>query len=251
MGNRFAALGAILFSVAGTAQEPPRPAAARALIVTGHDGPWHDWKSTTPALREVLAAGGRLEVDVLEDPHALADADLGRYRLVILHFSAGELKDTTWKDPGEAARSRLRDYVKGGGGLFILHFASFAFRDWPGFEELAGRVWDRKNGHDRRGPFRVEIRAPEHPACRGLDSFETDDELYVCLQGDRPVEVLAEARSKLTGREHPMALVHRVGAGRVFHTPLGHDARAIRVPGTAGLIRRGAEWAAGLDPAGR
>jgi type 1 glutamine amidotransferase len=31
----------------------------------------------------------------------------------------------------------------------------------------------------------------------------------------------------------------------VFNTPLGHDVRALQVPGTAELIRRGAAWAAG------
>lgn len=42
-----------------------------------------------------------------------------------------------------------------------------------------------------------------------------------------------------------MAFVLDYGKGRVFHTPLGHDARAIRIPGTAELIRRGTAWAAG------
>jgi hypothetical protein len=205
------AVAAALVMAAGQAREGG-PAAI--LVVTGHDGPWHDWKTSTPALREVLEQDGRFRVDVLEDPHAMGSADLDRYRAVIL-------------------------------------FASFAFRDWPGFEALAGRVWDRVNGHDRRGPFRVEVRVRDHPACRGLDSFDTDDELYTCLKGDLPVEVLAEARSRNTGKDHPMAFVHRFGEGRVFHTPLGHDARAIRMPGAARLIRGGTAWAARLEGAGR
>jgi type 1 glutamine amidotransferase len=242
------AVAAALVMAAGQAREGG-PAAI--LVVTGHDGPWHDWKTSTPALREVLEQDGRFRVDVLEDPHAMGSADLDRYRAVILHFSAGELKDASWKDPGEEARRKLEEYVRRGGGLFILHFASFAFRDWPGFEALAGRVWDRVNGHDRRGPFRVEVRVRDHPACGGLDSFDTDDELYTCLKGDLPVEVLAEARSRNTGKNHPMAFVHRFGESRVFHTPLGHDARAIRMPGAARLIRGGAAWAARLEGAGR
>ena len=42
-----------------------------------------------------------------------------------------------------------------------------------------------------------------------------------------------------------MAFVYEYGKGRVFQTVLGHDAAAIRVPGTSYLIRRGAVWTAG------
>ena len=47
-----------------------------------------------------------------------------------------------------------------------------------------------------------------------------------------------------TGEDHPMAFAFEYGEGRVFHTTLGHDARAIRMPGAAELIRRGAAWVA-------
>jgi type 1 glutamine amidotransferase len=42
-----------------------------------------------------------------------------------------------------------------------------------------------------------------------------------------------------------MAFVFREGAGRVFHTPLGHDEKAIRMVGVGELLRRGCLWAAG------
>src|ERR1700733_14452153 len=34
------------------------------LIITGDTHPAHDWKTTTPALRDVLSAQGRVEVHV-------------------------------------------------------------------------------------------------------------------------------------------------------------------------------------------
>jgi type 1 glutamine amidotransferase len=34
----------------------------------------------------------------------------------------------------------------------------------------------------------------------------------------------------------------------VFHTPLGHDVKAVENPGAAELFRRGCAWAAGLTP---
>ncbi len=235
-------LGIFVVLGSGALQEE----SARVLLVTGHDGPWHDWRSSAPVLKELLEADRRLQVQVLEDPHALERTDLGPFKAVILHFSSGPLDDRSWTDPAEEARRRLAAHVRGGGGLVVLHFACFAFRDWDGYEELAGRVWDRRTGHDPRGPFRVEIRNQDHPVTRGLAPFDADDELYTCLKGDRPVDVLAVARSRVTGREHPMAFVHGVGAGRVFHTPLGHDVRALRVQGTASIVRRGTAWTAGL-----
>ena len=80
----------------------------------------------------------------------------------------------------------------------------------------------------------------------GMQPFETEDELYTCLSGDRPVDVLATARSKVDGKVYPMAFVLRYGKGRVFHNALGHDVRAITNTGAAELFRRGCAWAAGL-----
>ena len=77
-----------------------------------------------------------------------------------------------------------------------------------------------------------------------MRDFQADDELYICLIGERPVKVLATARSKVTHKEHPMAFVFDYGKGRVFHTPLGHDVRSIEMPGVAELIRRGCLWTA-------
>jgi type 1 glutamine amidotransferase len=111
-----------------------------------------------------------------------------------------------------------------------------------------GKIWDGKNTHDPRGPFTIRITNFDHVITRGMGDFQTDDELYIGLVGERPVQLLATARSKLTGKDHPMAFAFAYGNGRVFHTPLGHDEKAIRVPGTADLIRRGCAWAAGRDP---
>jgi type 1 glutamine amidotransferase len=81
-----------------------------------------------------------------------------------------------------------------------------------------------------------------------MEDFQADDELYFCLVGDHPIEILATARSKVTKKDHPMAFVSRYGKGRVFHTPLGHDVKAFQMPGVAELIRRGTAWAAGQPP---
>lgn len=216
----------------------------RVLVVTGIDHPAHHWRQTAPALSDVLSKDSRLDVRIVEDPHFLDSSALHRYAVVVLHFMPWQKPS-----PGPAARANLREFVDASKGLFILHFGCGAFQDWPEFRNLAGRVWDpEKRAHDPRGPFRVNIIEKDHPITRGMESFETQDELYTCLVGERPVDLLATARSKVDGKEYPMAFVFKYGKGRVFHTALGHDVTAIRNPAASELFRRGCAWAAGLTP---
>jgi type 1 glutamine amidotransferase len=218
----------------------------RVLVVTGQDYPGHEWRKTAPVLSAALAADPRLHVTVTEDPGALA-ASLDAYDVVVLHFMNWEQPD-----PGPTARANLERFVAQGKGLCLVHFACGAFQAWPEFRNLAGRVWDPKlRGHDPHGKFRVDIAPAAHAVTEGLEPFETTDELYTCLVGDRPIEVLATARSVVDGKDYPMAFAFAYGQGRVFHSPLGHDVPALARPAVGELFRRGCAWAAGLSPAWR
>jgi type 1 glutamine amidotransferase len=241
---RFAVFGLLLgiFSQSSSPANSDQKQAAQVLIVTGIDHPAHNWRQTTPALAEVLGKDTRLDVRIVQDPHFLDSRALTRYDVVVLHFMPWEQPA-----PADAARTNLREFVRGGKGLFIVHFGCGAFQDWPEFANLAGRVWDPKaRAHDPHGPFRVDITNADHPITHGMKSFETEDELYTCLTGDRPIKLLATAKSKVDGKDYPMAFVFEYGKGRVFHSALGHDAKAIRNSNVAELFRRGCAWAAGL-----
>lgn len=223
--------------------EPAKKEPIRVLLVTGVDHPAHDWKTSAPAVRGVLEKDKRFEVRIVEDPELLAAAEVFSYDLIFLHFR----NDRPLRKE-KSIRANLTRFVAEGRGLVVLHFACGAFGDWPEYPNLAGKVWDKKNTHDPRGPFTVKIVNNTHPVTAGLKSeFVTDDELYIGLTGDRAVEVLATAKSRITGKDHPMAFTFAYGKGRVFHTPLGHDARAIQMPGAAELLRRGCLWAAGRE----
>lgn len=217
---------------------------ARVLLVTGQDYPGHPWRLTAPALASGLRQDARLEVVSVEDPRFLDSEALAQYDVVVLHFMNWEQAS-----PGAKARENLRRFVEGGKGLVLVHFACGAWQDWPGFADLAGRAWDPKmRPHDPRGIFQVKITDGDHPITRGMEVFDTDDELYTCLAGSRAIHVLASARSSVDGKDYPMAFVLNYGKGRVFHSVLGHDLKAITVPGVAALYRRGTAWAAGLEP---
>ncbi len=226
------------------------PEKARILLVTGVDYPGHLWRRTAPVLAEVLRQDPRLEVFTIEDPWFLDSPAINKYDVILLHFQ-------NWQQPGpgEQARENLRQFVDGGKGLVLVHFACGAwFGEWPEFAKIAGRVWfgshpgPGKRQHDPYGPFRVEMVRPENPIVRGMRDFDTQDELYTCLVGDYPIEVLAQAKSGIDGKSYPMAFISHYGKGRTFHCVLGHDAAALSAPGVQELYRRGCAWAAGLPP---
>lgn len=235
----------------GFAQEaapaaPASPARVRILVLTGNEYPGHLWRETAPLIARFLGDDRRLAVDVNEDPMFLASPRLGDYTVIVLNY-------LNWKcpDPGEQARANLERFVKNGKGLVIVHNACAAFQDWPEFREIAGRAWNPKRlrGHDPNGTFQVRMTCLDHPITKGLKPFETTDELYTCLLTEgRPVEVLAQATSKIDQRDYPMALVNHYGKGRVFLCVLGHDVKALSVPAVQELYRRGTAWTAGLPP---
>jgi type 1 glutamine amidotransferase len=156
-----------------------------------------------------------------------------------------------WKvpAPNKAARENFSKFIESGGGMVMVHFACGAWQDWPGFVKIAGRVYNPKfRGHDPRGPFTIEIVNKDHPITKGMKDFETYDELYTCLDGKTPIDILAHAKSKVDKKHHPMGFVLKFGKGRVFHSPLGHDVRAFEAAGVQELFRRGAAWAGKLKP---
>jgi type 1 glutamine amidotransferase len=252
---RLTALASLLlvFSLGqGFAQTPEALPAhkTRILLVTGIDYPGHLWKQTTPVLKAALEKDSRMEVVVAEDPGFLDSSAIDGYDLILLHFQNQQIKG-----PGEKARENLRRFVENGKGVALVHFACGAWHDeWPEFANLAGRVWFGPNPgpgqrqHDPYGPFRVEIVKPEHPIVREMEDFDTQDELYTCLIGEHPIQVIAQAKSRLDGKYYPMAFVSNYGKGRTFNCVLGHDVKALGVPGVQELYRRGCAWAAGLEP---
>ncbi|QDU59850.1 Trehalose utilization [Planctomycetes bacterium Pan216] len=225
------------------------------LIVTGHQHPSHKWQETTPALADaVRAVAPGAKVTITEHPEDLARPDLSTYDVVVMNYC-------NWKRHGlsQAAKDNFTKYLREGGGLAIIHFANGAFHfslqgadksDWPEWRsKICRRVWDHspgagRSGHDRYGSFLVEIDETNHPITQGMKPFETIDELYFRQKGTEPIEVLATARSEVTGKHEPMAFVYPYGEGRVFQTVLGHAEQSIRLPGPATLIGRGIAWAA-------
>lgn len=213
----------------------------RVLIVTGLE--YHQWKKTTPILQAAITRDPRLSVTVTEDAKFLASPDLKNYDVILLHYM-------NWKQPGPGSEAQegLRKAVEAGTGLVMIHFACGAFQEWPGFVKVAGRVWNPKfRPHDARRQFTVEILDKSHPVTAGMENFQTTDELYTCLDGTEPIQVLAQAVS-MNKNIYPMVFTHPYGKGRVLQCVLGHDEKALAPEPVQKIFRRACAWAAGLDP---
>lgn len=239
----------------------------KALIVDGQNN--HDWKSTTPILKEILAESGLFSVDIDTSPAAGQPMSSFKpaftaYNVVVLNYTGDD-----WPKETQTA---FVDYVKNGGGVVVFHAANNAFPKWPEFNEIIGlggwgdrneqsgpmvrwrdgqMVFDNSPGpggtHGPQHDYPVVIRDNEHPITKGLpDSWmHAKDELYARLRGPaKNLHILATSLSETTNEEEPMLFTIEYGKGRIFHDALGDNPFPMSDVGFAFTLQRGAEWAA-------
>jgi type 1 glutamine amidotransferase len=270
-----AILGLFLLAPSCT-QSPVSKAPNRALIISGQNN--HNWKGSTPVLKQILENSGLFSVDIAQTPEAGKDMskftpDFSKYQVVVLDYTGDAWPDVTNK--------AFETYVSGGGGVVVYHAASNAFADWKEYNKMIGvggwgdrsekdgpiiRWRDGKvvrdtmpgkaGSHGPQHAFRITIRDREHPITKGLPAawLHSQDELYSELRG--PAENLtvlatayADTAQKGTGQHEPMLMTINYGKGRIFHTAIGHamgDAPypAMECVGFIVTLQRGAEWAA-------
>jgi type 1 glutamine amidotransferase len=180
-------------------------------------------------------------VKVCEDAAILESrAALARYDLVFL-----AMYNASTPTLSDSAKENLLNFVQNGKGFTVAHLASASFSEWPEFRRLCGRVWVmRTSGHGPRSVFDCKIAKKDDPIVKGLEDFKADDELYAKLQGDTPINVLAEAYSDWSKNTEPLVFTLEYGSGRVFHEAFGHDTKALDNPAIRTIIQRGCQWAA-------
>jgi type 1 glutamine amidotransferase len=262
----------ILISLMATAALQAAP--IQVMLLDGQSGgPYHDWKATTPVLKKQLEATGLFQVEVVTAPPSNGDfsqfkPDFKKYQVVVSNLDSPE-----W--PANLMTA-FEEYMKGGGGLVVVHAADNAFPNWPAYNlmigiggwrgrnEKAGPLWYVKDGklvsdpspgnagsHGARLPYKVTTQDANHPVMSGLPKvwMHAGDELYATLRGPgQNMKAIATAHSeptnKGTDRDELILLTTSYGKGRVFHTAMGHDVAALKCVGFITTFQRGTEWAA-------
>ena len=224
-----------------------KPELVRALVITGEDVSSHPWREITLGTLKALYAAERFDVTVEEGIATFGDKErLESFDVVVfLLCNMGRFPEIT-----DGQMANLDAFVKGGGGFYIQHIASASFqKSCPAFSKLCGRWWKwGEAGHGPRSVFKSEIRNPDHPVTKGLNDFDTDDELYAKLTVDvEDINVLVDAYSDWSGKQEPLIFWFPYGEGRVFYNTYGHDGKALATPEVQTLIARGVEFAATGD----
>ena len=254
-------------ALALTAQAAP----LKVLLVDGQNN--HDWKTTSPVLKQILEEDGLATVEVATSPAKGEDMggfapNFAAYQVVVSNYNGA-----LWSP---ATQEAFEKFVSNGGGFVPVHAANNSFSEWKSYNEMIGvggwggrneksgpllRLRDGKwtndptpggaGHHGKQHEFLMVTRAPDHPIMAGLPTkwMHTKDELYDHLRGPaQNLTVLASAMSDPatggSGEDEPLLFALSYGKGRVFHTALGHALDAIKDVGFATTLRRGVEWAA-------
>jgi len=246
----------------------------KVMILDGQSGgAYHNWKLTTPVLKAELEETGLFSVTVVSAPSW--GQDFSGFELPLSHYQA-VVMNYDGPDWPANLKTSFEQYVRGGGGVVIVHAADNAFPNWLEFNlmtgiggwrdrtQQSGLYWYIQDGklvsdpspgpagmHGARLPFQVAAQQPEHPILKGLPPvwMHFPDELYGRLRGPgQNMTVLATAHSdpknKGTDHDEPILMVLSYGKGRIFHTVLGHDVAALSCVGFIATFQRGTEWAA-------
>ncbi|RIK75517.1 MAG: glycosyl hydrolase [Planctomycetota bacterium] len=207
-------------------------AAKRLAILFLGDRGHHEPAKRAASITSVLQMRG-IDVTYTDDVKQLNKDNLAKYDGVLIYRDSGEL-------PAEN-ETALVEYLESGKGVIPLHCASHTFRNSRKYTELVGgRFWKHETG-----VFRARIVDAQHPAMRGVKSFETWDETYMHNELGRDIRVLM-CRARDDGGYEPWTWVREQGKGRVYYTASGHDDRTWRDPGFHQLLESGIRWACGV-----
>jgi type 1 glutamine amidotransferase len=242
------------------------------LIIDGQNN--HDWKATTPVIKQILDKSGVFAVEVATSPEGDTPAlaafkpEFTKYKVIVINYNGA-----MW---GEPTRKAFEKYMSAGGGMVVIHAADNSFAAWPAYNEMTAvggwygrdeksgpylrwkdgkQVLDNQPGvaghHGPQHEFVLDTRAPKHPIMAGLPAqwLHASDELYDFMRGPAKNATIlstafADPKFGGSGEHEAQLLVVSYGKGRVFHTMIGHGPEAMKCVGFITTLQRGTEWAA-------
>ena len=199
---------------------------------------------TAPAVAEILPKDPRIAVHTIADPERLGH---GAARPVQRH--PAPLHELETSAPGQAARTNLKNAVaKVARGWCWSILPAVPGRigrnsaSWPAGcgTQRSGRTIPA--GRSRSTSPRPTIRSP-----RGWRPSKPTTSSTRAWPARRRSRSWPRPSRRSIARTTPWPSC-AVRPGGVFHCVLGHDVKALSVPGVAELFRRGTAWAAGQPP---
>lgn len=243
-----------------------QPAPINCVLIAS--GKFHDIDFARLELLKVLGENDRIRTRVFEDyshDEAIKSADF------LISYTCDVI-------PTAPQQKVLRDFIEQGGKWYALHGTSSILRFLedgrvdaprlaPHFMETLGSMFI---AHPPIAPYEVNVVQPSHPLTKGIENFETNDELYL-LETYADLDVLMDCgfEGKAEGfvediwpkGRHPVFYIHTIGEGQVLYLTLGHcrghydmqpvmdyypdiERGAWDLPVFYELLRRGITWAA-------
>lgn len=265
----------ILFSASAVMSQAPVDK-LEVLIVDGFNN--HNWEQTSSLVQSILEKSGLFHVEISTTPAEPGDEAWKSWRPQFKEYdviiqNTNNIKNKALRWPREVEQA-LEDYVRAGGGLYILHSANNAFPKWEEYNMMIGLGWRKPNegvalqvGEDGtiveiplnegrstyHGPRTDELiyLLKDHPINKDFPKvWKTPNlELYKFARGPaKNVTVLSYAKDDETNINWPVEWVIAYGKGRVYNSTLGHlwkgetYPNSFRCVGFQSSLIRATEW---------
>ncbi len=208
------------------------------------------------AMLKILARKSKaFEIHIGYDIENFEKENLKNYDAVILNNSNPKsperdlfsdlLKENTSLDDRQIAEKapeyekNLRDYVKNGGGLMLLHGAIVVQNNSPEFSKMTGGSFDY---HPKQQKMHVKEVNTDHPLVQAFkgDGFTHVDEPYFFKNAFfdynfRPllyieVDKIEGVKKEVSNNRNYVSWIKKYGKGRVFYSSPSHNAQSLENP---------------------
>ena len=222
------------------------------LIIDGFSN--HNWQLNTSYLTKILEASGKFKVDVSTCPIKKNNEtewnnwkpDFQHYPVVIQTCNnLGKEDISNWPD---TIKKSFEDYVSNGGGVYIYHGATNAFKNWEVYNKMIGLAWRNKDfgksiiidenenavwipkgegertNHGPRSNVLV-TRMNNHPIHKGMPKswLTADNEVYRYARTiTDSIQVISYARGSKNEFNFPKEWVLKYGKGKIYASTYGH-----------------------------
>jgi uncharacterized protein len=209
----------------------------RALVLC--DDYWHPARTPRTGLAPLEAEG--FAFNWIEDAREWSSDLMTAYPLVVLtksnNISAVDRAPWVIREVEVA----LRDYVRKGNGLLVIHSGSADYREQTILRSLLGGVFA---SHPPQCPVTIEPRS-SHPIAAGIDPFTVFDEHYFMDFDDPQAEVIMTTRSEHGAQ--PGGWTRSEGNGRVCLLTPGHNLEVWLHPTYQALLHNALHWCSKTD----